>query len=221
MIDTDAMKVALRALLKTLQVCTTGATALSATATGYNRAAGSFVTDGFVAGMELQASGFVNGANNGYAVITGVTATDLEIDGGRTVEAAVAGRTLVVGLPSTRVWEGITMKPVAGHPYIEEEFVTDTPAKLIGIAKGGVVEELPMYIVRWYGLAGYGAADVVKCRDAVIKLFKISTTVTSASGDVVRVRGDQGPSRTSPRPDEPGWVVSTVTIPLRAYTFNT
>jgi hypothetical protein len=75
---------------------TTGATSLSATATGYARAAGSFVTNGFRVGQTITASGFTNAANNGRAVITAVTATALTVTktGGTVAEAAAANRTI-------------------------------------------------------------------------------------------------------------------------------
>ena len=52
---------------------------LSATAGGYARTEGSFLTDGFAVGMQITASGFTTGANNGRSVITAVTATSLSV----------------------------------------------------------------------------------------------------------------------------------------------
>jgi hypothetical protein len=59
---------ALRGRVLTLSVATTGTTSLAATATGYTRAAGSFVTDGFKPGMEVLAAGFATSGNNGYKI---------------------------------------------------------------------------------------------------------------------------------------------------------
>lgn len=65
---------------------------LSATATGYARAAGSgsFVTEGFVVGDTVTAFGFTNAQNNGPATITALTATTLTVTkvGGTVVEGA-------------------------------------------------------------------------------------------------------------------------------------
>src|SRR5687768_14914975 len=58
---------------------TTGSTTLEATATGYRRAAGSFVTNGFKIGQQVTASGFATAANNGRSTIIAVTATDLTV----------------------------------------------------------------------------------------------------------------------------------------------
>jgi len=72
---------------------TTGGAALSATATGYARAAGSFTTDGFAAGMTITASGFTNPANNGPSVVTAVAALTITVTkaGGTVAEAGQAG----------------------------------------------------------------------------------------------------------------------------------
>jgi uncharacterized protein DUF4397 len=72
-------------------------TLLSATATGYARATGSFVTDGYRVGQTITASGFTNAANNGRSVVTAVTATALTVTktGGTVAEAAgTANRTI-------------------------------------------------------------------------------------------------------------------------------
>ena len=75
---------------------TTGSANLSATATGYARTTGSFVTDGFRVGHTITASGFSNSTNNGRSVVTAVTATALTVTktGGTVAEAGAAGRTI-------------------------------------------------------------------------------------------------------------------------------
>lgn len=92
---------------------TTGPTSLSATATGYARAAGSFTTDGFVPGMEIYATGFTNALNNGASVITSMTATSLTVQktGGTAVESAAAGRAIAAGVPGPRVQRDFTRTP--------------------------------------------------------------------------------------------------------------
>jgi hypothetical protein len=76
---------------------TTGSQTLSATATGYARATGSFVTNGFAIGDEITASGFATAANNGRSVVTAVTATTIDVTktGGTVAEAAATARTLI------------------------------------------------------------------------------------------------------------------------------
>lgn len=73
----------------------TGSTSLSATATGYARAAGSFLTNGFQVGDIVTATGF-SARNNGRSVVTNVTATALTVTkaGGTVAQSAATGRTI-------------------------------------------------------------------------------------------------------------------------------
>jgi hypothetical protein len=79
-----------------LEAGTTGPISLAATATGYTRTNGSFVEEGFVVGQTIGVTGFTAQANNGLAVITAVTPTDLTVtkQGGPVAEAAGANRTI-------------------------------------------------------------------------------------------------------------------------------
>ena len=61
MLDKRRARIACQTRLLSTVVATTGAIALSATASGYHRAAGSFLDDQFAIGMEITPSGF--GAN--------------------------------------------------------------------------------------------------------------------------------------------------------------
>lgn len=80
-------------------IVTTGSAALSATATGYARPAGtgSFLTQGFAVGQTIIASGFANADNNGPSVITAVTATTITVTKtpATVVEDTDTGRQLV------------------------------------------------------------------------------------------------------------------------------
>ena len=75
---------------------TTGSTTLSAGPEGYSRSSGSFITNGFVVGQQITASGFSNAANNGRSTITAVTATQLTVTKSTppVAEAAATGRTI-------------------------------------------------------------------------------------------------------------------------------
>jgi hypothetical protein len=96
----------------TLTVTKTGGTVLEAgtptgtagiyasTTAGYTRTTGSFVTDGFVVGMTIRASGFTQPASNGISVVSAVTATTLTVTKtpAPVVEAATTG---LIGLAAT------------------------------------------------------------------------------------------------------------------------
>lgn len=221
MIDATLAQLALRNRAIALSVCTTGSTSLSATTTGYARAAGSFVTDGFQVGMELLAAGFSEATNNGYSVIEAVTAGALRISGGRTVEVAGSGKTLTVGLPQGRAWENVKFTPVAGRPYIEEDFVPQPSRLRTFPASGGIVEEPGLYILKWYGLSRTDVVAIRKCVDALKARFAPGTGITLSDGNVVRVRTDIGPFAGQIVPIAGGWSVLTLTVPWLARSTNT
>lgn len=92
---------------------TTGAViVIEATTTGYERSTGSFITDGFRAGMIVGVSGFTTAANNGRKIVTAVSATVLtarSIDGTALVIEA-EGDTVTIALAGQR-----TFTPLTGH----------------------------------------------------------------------------------------------------------
>lgn len=107
----------------------TPTTPLSATATGYARATGSFLTDGFAPGMQITAAGFTTAANNGRSTVVAVTATSLDVTKATptVVEAAGAGRSLVADATITvdRVLVAeasasgrLIVGPVTGRPAV-------------------------------------------------------------------------------------------------------
>jgi hypothetical protein len=78
---------------------TTGATSLLATATGFERTTGSFVTDGFVANSWVTVSGFADPTNNGRFFIRGVTPTAL-LTGPTTGLATLGAAVVTSGTPA-------------------------------------------------------------------------------------------------------------------------
>lgn len=61
----------------------------------YSRTTGSFVSDGFLKGDQISASGFVAATNNGRAIVSDVSALDLTVEEKTiTNESAASGRTL-------------------------------------------------------------------------------------------------------------------------------
>lgn len=220
---------AIRTKLLTLSVCSSGAVQLSATqaagVSGYARAAGSFLTDGFVLGQEVLAAGFGTAANNGVSVITDLNPNGLAMTVSKTpatvVEAAGA-RTLSVGLPLTRVWTQKPLAPTAivpGVPYLEEGYVRGS-AKLQTVGPSGRIFGLPLYLVRLYAADSIGLECLSKYADAVVTLFAPKTAFALTNGDTLRVRGDLAPYAEEIFPDQPGWSVLPVTVPLFVETTN-
>ena len=219
MIDHAAVLLALRGRALTLSVCTTGSVSLSATTTGYARATGSFVADGFAVGMEVTGAGFSTAANNGARVLTAVSALALTC-AGCTTEADAAGKTISVGLPALRAWENVDFTPTAGRWFLEEDYLPG-PAEQITLGARGAIESLPQYVLKLYGVAATGPTALYKAADALLTLFAPRAALVLSSGDVVAVRTNPAPYRGQLLPAESGWSVIAVTIPCRTRSANT
>ena len=223
----EEILLALRARLVTLSAVTTGATDLSATSTGYARAAGSFLTDGFAEGMEVTPTGFTQTATG--VVAANITALALPITGGRTVQAVGAGRSIACLLPTARAWENRHFVPVAGAPWVEEDYLPG-PVAQVTVGPLGDVETLPQYVVKLYGLPKTGTGALYRLADALLLLFPPRLAITLTSGDVLRVCGGRNsagesagpaPYRSQLMQDAAGFAVVVVTIPLRVRSRNT
>lgn len=219
MIDHQAVLLALRTRALTLSVNTTGALTgiLSATASGYARTSGSFVTDGFVVGQEVTPTGFTQTTPG---VVTAVTASALSIAGGRSAESPAGACTLDVRLPALRAWENVDFTPTAGRWWVQEDYLPG-PAAQISLGARGQVETLPIYALNLYGLANTGVTALSKMADALLALFAPRTGLVLTSGDVVVVRTAPAPYRGQLVQGDPGWAVVPVTIPCLVRSANT
>lgn len=216
MIDNDMVQLALRSRALTLSVATTGSMALAATATGYSRAAGSFVTDGFVIGQEVTPSGFVS---NTPGTITAISPLTMTISGGRTALGSAGGRTLRVGLPSAQSWENVLFTPSTGKPYVSEQYVPG-PVAQVTLGALGDLEFTGIYVLHVYVPSNTGISADGKYADRLLDLFAPRTAIALSNGDVVRIRSDVGPYRGQRVQPEPGWSVIPVNIPFRLRTAN-
>ena len=222
MIDHYSIQKALRVKLQTLSVCTTGSVTLSVTATGYARTTGSFLTDGFVPGLEVSGTGFGAAGNNTAKTITSVSALTLTCPGCAVESATTA--TLACGLPSIRAWEnaepmdadGDPQEPVAGRPWVEEQYIPG-PMQKTTLGALGQLEVLPIYAPKIYVPAGLGVGAARKYADALLTLFAPSTALTVANHTVV-VGNVPAPYSGQLLQASPGWAVIPVTIPLRVRT---
>ncbi len=213
----EQAQLALESRLRAVVVATTGSQSLAATTTGYTRATGSFLTDGFAAGMEVTPAGFTQTA---LGVITAVDDLTMTIDGGRTVQSAGAGRSLIAGLPALRAWENLDLEPITGRPYVEGDYVPATRDLRTIPSTGGVVEDTGLYIVKWYGIAGTGLLALSRAANALLALFRPGDVLALADSTTLRIRETPAPYRGQARADAPGWAVVTVTIPWRLYSTN-
>lgn len=216
MTDHLAVQLSMRGRLLALMVCGTGVVELSATATGYHRATGSFIDDKFEAGMEVTPAGF---AAVGVGSIIEVTDTDLKILGGRTAEGMSGGRSLTVGLPKMRAWDNRTVTPTPGVPYLDEQYLRG-PNRLGGISKFGRKTGEPMYLARINVPLNTGSGAGSKYADAIVDLYPPSDVVGLPGGVTLEIRGDVAPygGQLLKKGDDFAGVLCTV--PLRVYSIN-
>ncbi len=240
MIDEVLALTTMRSRWLSMTILTTGAQSLSATATGFARTAGSFLTDGFAIGMEVTSSDFANAANNGKGIITAVSALSMTVTkkqlgsaGGvptvvagtaNVVEVAGAGKSIAALVPMLREFDNTAVQRVAGVPLIEDRFVS-AGNHLATYAAEGQAEDSGLYIVTWFGLAGQGTAAILRGTGALLQRFAPGTPMAMSDGNVIRVRGE---SRSEPRPQggqiipiDGGWAYRQVQIPWRARSRNT
>lgn len=214
--STDAIEEAFRTRLTSLVVCGTGLQTLQATVTGYRRTTGSFVADGFAAGMECVPVGF---ASNPVQVVEDVTALTLTMRGARAAQGAGSNRSIQVGLPQARVWENTRYTPDPNTCYVETELLSQAGTLLSFPAELGTREERGLYLVRWYGLQDMGKRGLSRCVDAARALFTPNTVLT-AGAFTVRLRGDECAYPSSVLRVASGHALVTLTIPWRLYRLN-
>jgi len=213
----DLIASAFQTRAESVVVATTGSMDLAATATGYTRATGSFLTDGFADGMEITPSGFTT---NAAVIAQRVEALTITVVGGLTVEATAPARTLQALMPTGRAYDNLNFTPTANRPWVNQSLVTGPSVLRSGPASGGTREDTGLFIVHWYALANTGAAALRKSVQAVAALFT-SGTALAAGSHTVHVRGDVAPSYSAPRAVNGGWVLSTLSVPYRVYSTNT
>jgi hypothetical protein len=202
----------LRARLLDIVAVATGNISLAATATGFTRAAGSFVADGFKQGMEVVPAGF---GDNTPAIVNSVTANEIRTIGGRPVEAAAANRSLTVGIPPLRGWENRELTPLSNRWYIEEDYLPGAGNR-IGVTRRSPIEYLPTYVIRLSGLAGHSVTALYTVAQAILDSFKPLTVFPMSDGHAMVVRGDPAPYRGQllTSAEDPGRAEIVITIPL-------
>lgn len=220
MIDVAALRLAMRNRALALVVATTGSTSIASTATGFSRASGSFLSDGFEVGDEVLPAGFTD---NTRGIVEYVSASALYIKGGRTAQASGSGRSLSVGLPALRLWERLEAQEVdtaladaelQGRPLVAEQMILATGTR----HTFGTMLEEGRYVLTWYFLDGYGTNAIDRSTLALRQLFTPGTGLLSGSpaGSDVVVRGDTITLPSQPQRVDGGWVAVNISVPWRA-----
>lgn len=213
MIRHDAILRACRAYVHALEVCTTGVTTLEATATGYARASGSFIADGFAVGMQVTPLGF---SETTPARITALTALTMRVDLPRAVDSPAGSRELAVRLPDV-AWANVVYQPITGRVWFREEYLPGGGRKPV-LGAGGTVEAEPLYLMQIHVPQMTDLTAAHRYADALCRHFAPGTTIPEATHDI-RVRADITPSPAGVRVSD-GWAVVTTTIPLRVHAPN-
>lgn len=217
MIDQVALHLALRGRLLTLVAVTTGAQTLAATSTGYTRASGSFLTDGFAEGMEITPAGF---PSNPIDMVVHISTDGKTITTRSAHSAAVAssGRSLAVKVPSRVAWDDVPLQAEAGWPMLAERFEPTSYRGVTMPISQGQREQRGFYVLTYYGPEGTGATAIRRFTHALIELFDMGTTIAVGSGRV-RVTGDPGPTVSGIINSGTGHARSTVEIPWFARSY--
>ena len=172
------------------------------------------MSDGLRPGMEITPDGF---SSNPVAVLKEVKALTVTVDEARATEAAAGSRKLTVVLPATQSWENMALKPKAGKPYIEEDFLGGPQEQFESGTEGRVFYE-PSYVVRLNVPEGVGSEASNRYLRALFALFRPMTAMLITNGDKLRVRENPAPFRGQLLRVRPGWATVTFTIPLRVWT---
>lgn len=213
--DKDA-HLALRSRLLSLVVATTGSMSLVATTTGYARASGSFLTDGFAVGMEIVPAGF---PANPVDVITFVDATTITTKNTHASATSASGRSITVGVPVTREFDNKAVTRIAGRPYITEQYDRATNDVFTTASNGGHAEVRGLYVVTWYGIEDTGVSALHAAMDALTALFASGTRLTAGSNSL-RVLFRPGPQAGQIRHTDDGWAYRVLTISWSALVQN-
>lgn len=219
MLDHGLAHLKFRERAETLEVCATSGVNISVTKYTYVRASGSWITEGYQPGHEIQPAGFTNALNNERAIVLQVEALTLTVREERIIEAAASGRTITVGLPEDLADENVEFDPNASFPYLKEDYVRGPQQMVSAPYNGGVMEERGIYALNWHFLPGFDSFVIHACVDALLALFSPGSVIGSGA-NAVMVTGDPGPSATQPEPDGEGWTVVSIDIPWLALTTN-
>lgn len=219
-IDDELVSSALRARGEAISVRTTGSASLAATAVGYTRQSGSFITDDFVAGMEVAPTNFTQATPG---LVTAVSALLLTIKGGRTAQASGAGRTLSVGLPALRFYDNEESRPIPDRWFAEGEYSPSRSTRHTVTASRGAGEMFGEFYWRLYCIAGLGGAAINAVASTLLLAYPPGLAIALDDGSVLHIAGgptEPGPRRGSLLQDAPGRAVLTVTVPWRCSFTN-
>ncbi len=213
------MQLAARAHLLETVIATTGSTTLAATANGYTRAAGSFIADGFVPGLEIEREGF---SSNVIDIITWVSddGDEIRTANSHAVQVAGAGRSLIA-IPPRAIHYG-ARKPTdvdVAVPYWHERWLGGPSRSRSTFFRGAPLRTTTdaLYEINLYGRVNDEDIAVTRPADAIFGHFNPSSTALDiGTGEAMTVRTSPLPMIGQPGRDADGRPTIQVTISLRA-----
>jgi hypothetical protein len=219
MLDHIAAQEALRTLAETLVVARTGTMSLGASTSGYTRASGSFVTDGFAAGMEITPVGF---PTNAPVIVKSVAPLLLSTVTPLAAVSAAGSRSIIDTIPADREWEN-TQNPgtttVATRPKISDQWVPATSSSTGAPSRISTVTDTGLYVLTWFGLGNKGKLALRSEIQALKELYPPGLKIPVGDADL-RITGNPGPLAGQLIPLDNGYTAVTLRIPWRAVSAN-
>jgi hypothetical protein len=187
-------------------------TPVSVTRSGYTRATGSFLEDGFAPGDEVTATEFALRSNNTSGVVSSVTDTLLQLRDVTLATEAVGVGILGVRTPSRVAWEGTEFDPEVGWPYLRESYRPGTRTVRSLGTKALLRHEIIWLVDCFYPALGKGTTGINGMAQAVMDKYPPGLQVTHDM--YVRTSYPFGVLT------KDGWQHIPVTIRLTAHTTN-
>jgi hypothetical protein len=179
-----SIRAALETHLCALTLATTGPRAdIAATHSGYSRASGSFLDDGFQVGDTVQPQGF---AANTAALVLAVSNTVLVVDDAIKAEAAGPTVSLTTVLPARRKFEGQPFLKPKDQPWLRAA-LKPAGAPLVAWGTGGLLRHSGSFLVELFEPVdnGRGRARIERLAAALRSHFRAGQAV---SHNATRVR---------------------------------
>lgn len=218
MINYQALQLAFRAELNQILVATATGT-MSIVNKTISRSSGSFLEDGFRPGMEITGANLAAPENEEPAVIREVLDGALTVDRSLTTESSGPNKTIRALLPSGRAYENDDYAPVAGYPYLEEQFLPGPNTQLTA-GPNGRMEGLPLYVMTVNVPLNVGIGARNAYAQAILDHFRPRYAFDLSDGSRAQVRTAPAPFMGQGQRVTDGYMSLAVTIPLRLFTIN-
>lgn len=219
MIDLAAAHLALRSIAEAVVVAETGSTSLAATKTGFTRATGSFVDDGFVEGMQITADGFPGAIDGTYHIASVADLAITTVEAVPASAAAAGSRSIIAGYPATRLYTNAPEQRIPVTGWSVRDAFQHSTIDAVHLGRGGATDETGLYILTLFGLIHTGTAAMYAMATALGRAFHVDLSVGLADDTTLRIGRNPGPFAGQVRHLESGVPFLVLTIPWRAVRY--